>query len=110
MSNRPVSGDRRQAMANRAPSEWWPEPERKPPAPEQDAFQRTPSEGTRRLNASVEINEGLWSPLAQRGGEHGERPPRGVLRPGVVAAENATLASWRSVCRVRVCRARRCAC
>jgi len=45
----------------RAPSEWWPQPERKAPAPEQDGFQRTPSEGTRRLSASVEINHGLWS-------------------------------------------------
>jgi len=38
---------------------------------EQDTFQRVPSEGTRRLNAAINVTEDLWSPLAQRGGEHG---------------------------------------
>jgi hypothetical protein len=37
-------------------SKWWLEPDRKAPAPEQDAFQLSQSEGTRLLSASLDIN------------------------------------------------------
>ena len=78
----------------RAPSEWWPEPERKAPAPEQDAFQRTPSEGTRRLSASVDINEGLWSPLARGGGEHDLTNQPDIVDPDWGSELNSGNRSW----------------
>ena len=36
-----------------------------------DSFQRVSERERERLHASVDLQEGLWEPLAQRGGKHG---------------------------------------
>ena len=76
-------------------SKWWLEQERKAPAPEQDAFQLSQSEGTRLLSASLDINKVLWLTLVLCvGGEHDLTNQPDIVDPDWGSELNSGNRSW----------------